>query len=164
MAGGEGASAAPPRARLLDELLPGRFGPHDLMEEPFPLLMQPHDNKSVARAEHRGGHRMGCKHYVTPVISGHRICYTEPARLRIQQQAGDSAFDLAVESALIEAHKVTGLIMMRQDLIQSGHPLSRNLKGHSLPPYRLTAPTPAVPRELQSSLAMDGFSGVDGCG
>ena len=39
------SSSCPPRARLLDELLPGRFGPHDLMEEPFPLLMQPHDNK-----------------------------------------------------------------------------------------------------------------------
>ena len=38
-----GASAHTPR--LLEELLPGRFGPHDLMEEPFSLLMQPHDNK-----------------------------------------------------------------------------------------------------------------------
>ena len=38
-----GERSRPPR--LLDELLPGRFGPQDLMEEPFPLLMQPHSNR-----------------------------------------------------------------------------------------------------------------------
>lgn len=32
------------RPRLLGELLPERFGPHDLEEEDFPLLLQPHDN------------------------------------------------------------------------------------------------------------------------
>ncbi|KAG1668590.1 hypothetical protein FOA52_007325 [Chlamydomonas sp. UWO 241] len=33
-----------PRPRLLGELLPERFGPADLADDPFPLLLQPHDN------------------------------------------------------------------------------------------------------------------------
>ncbi|GAX75082.1 hypothetical protein CEUSTIGMA_g2526.t1 [Chlamydomonas eustigma] len=65
--------------RLLDDLLPSRFGPQDLSPDgPFPLLMQPHDNK---------------------------VLYSKPTLKLLEERNEDTVFLSAAQAALKEAQK-----------------------------------------------------------
>jgi len=59
--------------RFLGELLPERFGPHDLEEEDFPLLLQPHNNL---------------------------VRFSTPALRKIEQRSDDAALQAAASEAL----------------------------------------------------------------